>query len=146
MGLNTGLLTQGTSFKISEDDGVTFINLGCVTDWSIETSDRPEVDTTCTTDTSKSFKFGLKDDGTLSVTCFYAPEGAGMALVEASYASNDPFDFEVEYSNTAGTSGTIKRFKGYVTSISESGAKDDVINLSLNIKISGAVTKLAPVA
>lgn len=145
MGLDTGILTQGTEFRISDDEGVNFTPLGCVTDWSIDTSDRPEIDTTCTSDSSKSFKFGLKDDGTLSTTVFYDPEGDGLAIVEASYASNDAFTFQVEYSNTAGTSGTIKTFKGFVIGMSESGSKDDVVSLSINIKISGGITKSAPV-
>ena len=143
MSITSGMLTQGTDFRISDDD-VTFISLGCVESWDLTTADRPEIDTTCLTDTSKSFKFGLKDNGTLSVELIFDVDGAGQALLEESYASDEPFYFEVEYSDSLGITGTIKSFQGYVTSIGETGAKDDVIRQSVSIKISGDIATAAP--
>jgi len=145
MGVNTGINTQGTDFRIS-DDGISYITLGCVESWTQDAPARAEIDTTCLMDTVKSYKFGLQDSGTLSVDTIYAPDGAGQALLEASYASNDPYYFEVEYSDTAGVTGTIKTFQGYVVSYNESGSKDDVVRLSLSIKISGEITQEAPTA
>lgn len=139
------LLTQGTKFRISADD-ITFTDLGCVTGWSLETGDRAEIDTTCLTSVAKRFKFGLKDFGTLSVDTNYEIAGAGQLIVEDSYASDVPFYFEVEYSDSLGTSGTIKSFQGYVTSYSETGALDGVVTLSMSIKIDGEITKAVPVA
>lgn len=143
MAADSGIVTQGTDFRMSED-GVTYESIGCIESWDLSTSDRPEIDTTCLTDTSKSFRFGLKDNGTLSLEIMMDLEGTGQALLEASYSSSEPYYFEVEYSNNAGTTGTIKAFQGYVTNMSETGAKDDVIKQSVTIKLSGDVVKTAP--
>jgi len=143
MGINSGMLTQGTDFKISVD-GVSYTSIGCVESWDLSVADRPEIDTTCLTDTSKSFKFGLKDSGTLAVEIIYDIDGPGQVLMEASYASDSAYFFEVEYSDNAGTTGSVKSFKGFVIGLGEAGAKDDVIRQSVNIKISGDVTTVAP--
>lgn len=143
MAADTGLVTQGTDFRISED-GVTYTSFGCVESWTLDTAGRNEIDTTCLLDTSKSFKFGLKDNGTVACEMFYAPDGEGQVLLEASYASADPYYFEIEYSDNAGTTGTVKSFQGYVTSYSQNGSKDDVVRQSVSIKLSGDVTTEAP--
>ena len=143
MATDTGLVTQGTDFRISDDD-VTYVSFGCVESWDLSTAGRNEIDTTCLLDTSKTFKFGLKDNGTVTCEMFYAPDGAGQVLLEASYASSTPYYFEIEYSDNAGTTGTIKSFQGYVTNYSQNGAKDDVVKQSVSIKLSGDVTTAAP--
>ncbi len=143
MAVDTGLVTQGTDFRISAD-GTAFTSFGCVESWSLDTPGRAEIDTTCLKDTSKSYKFGLKDSGTLSVETFYDVDGAGNTLLEASYASEDPYHFEIEYSDTGGTTGTVKSFEGYVTGYSQSGAKDDVVKLSVTIKVTGDITTAVP--
>lgn len=143
MAVESGLVTQGTDFRISVD-GVSYTSLGCVESWDLSTSDRAEIDTTCLKDTSKTFKFGLKDSGTLGLELMYNIDGAGQVLLEASYASPDAYFFEVEYSNSAGTTGTIKSFSGYVINLSETGGKDDVIKQSVTIKVSGEITAAAP--
>lgn len=139
MATNSGIVTQGTDFRISTD-GTVFESVGCVESWDLSTADRAEIDTTCLKDTSKSFKFGLKDSGTLSLETMYNIGGAGQALLEASYASPDAYSFEVEYSDNAGVSGTVKSFSGYVINLSQTGGKDDVIKQSVTIKISGDIT------
>lgn len=143
MAAETGLVTQGTDFRIS-DDGVTYTSFGCVESWSLDTAGRNEIDTTCLLDSAKSFKYGLKDNGTVTCEMFYAPAGEGQVLLEASYSSDTPFYFEIEYSDTGGTTGTIKSFQGYVTTYSQNGAKDDVVRQSVSIKLSGDVTTAVP--
>ncbi len=145
MAVDSGMLTQGTSFRISDDD-ITFVELGCVESWTVDSPARAEIDTTCLLDTSKSYKFGLKDSGTLNVDIIYDVDGAGQALLEASYASDTPYHFEIEYSDNGGTTGTIKSFSGNVISLSENGAKDDVVRSSVSIKISGDITSAVPTA
>jgi len=138
-----GMITQGTDFRIS-DDGVTYTSLGCVESWALEQPERAEIDTTCLMSTSKDFMFGLKDSGTLSVELIYSVDGAGQVILQDSYASPDAYFFEVEYSDNAGSTGTVKSFKGFVTSMSQSGGKDDVVRQSVTIKITGDVTTVAP--
>ena len=135
---------QGTIISISAD-GTTWTPVGCITGWDLSASARAEIDTTCLVDTSKSFKFGLKDNGTLSIDYFYDPEGAGQKLMEASYGSDTAYHFQIEYPNLGtGGKGTIKVFEGYVIELSETGAVDEVLTASASIKISGDVTQTPP--
>ena len=143
MAVDSGMVTQGTAFRISID-GVAYTQMGCIESWDLASAARPEIDTTCLLDTAKTFKFGLKDNGTLSVEMIYDVDGAGQVLMEASYASEDAYYFEVEYSDNAGTTGSIKTFQGFVIGLGETGAKDDVIRQSVSIKISGDVTTAVP--
>ncbi len=140
-----GMITQQTQFRIS-DDGVTYEDLGCVQDWTLDKDARAEIDTTCLSSTEREFMFGLGGAGSLSVSMAYDVDGAGQALLEASYASDDAYYFEIEYSDTAGTSGTVKTFQGFVTALSESGAIDDVVQATASIKLTGAITVTAPIA
>jgi len=144
MAASSGINAQGTQFGISVD-GVSYTPLGCVKSWDWSKPSRAEIDTTCVLDTAKSFRFGLKDNGTISVETFY-DRGAGIVLAEASYSSDTPYHFQVEYSDTAGVSGTVKEFQGYVISMSESGGVDDVVNMSMEIRLSGDITETAPSA
>ncbi len=137
------LLFTGMEFGISVD-GVSYTPVGCVTGYSLDGAARSEIDTTCSTSTSKEFVFGLRDNGTLSLDIAYDPEGTGNALVKDSYASDVPYYFEVEYANSAGTSGTVKTFVGYVVAIGENGTVDDKISGTIEIKVTGDITQIAP--
>lgn len=135
----SGIITQGTTFQISSD-GVTFEDLGCIQSFTNNAPARAEIDTTCMTDDTKTFKFGIKDNGTISVELLYNPSSAGQALVEGSYNSNDAYKFKIEYNNSLGTNGTIKEFDGFVMSVSQDSQIDDVVRQSVEIKVSGAIT------
>jgi len=135
-----GILFQGMNFEISAD-GVTYTSVGCVTGYSLDGSARAEIETTCNSSTAKEYVFGLRDFGALSLDVNYDPDGAGLAIVEASYASDTPYHHRITYSNTGGTSGTLKDFEGTVMNISENGSLDDKIAGTFEIKVSGAITK-----
>ena len=141
------LNSQGTTLEISED-GATYESIGCIQTFSIEQPDREQIDVTCLTSTSKEYKFGLRDSGTLAIEMQYDPEGSGQGLLEASYASDEAYHFRIEYTNApdATGTGTIKEFQGFVIGISESGGVDDVQTESVNIKISGDITVTPPAA
>lgn len=138
MATDTGIVTQGTSIQISADD-ITFAELGCIQSWSLDSPSRPEIDTTCLLSTSKTFKFGLKDNGTVTTELLYEAGGAGQLVLEASYESNTPYYFSIEYTDGTIGDGTIKTFTGYVISISQSGNQDDVVRQSVQIKIDGDI-------
>ena len=137
------ILTQGMKFQISSD-GTTYTDIGCISDFGWDNPDRAQIDTTCFSSDSKEFAFGLRDNGTVTLGYRYDPEGAGQELLEESYASDDSYRFKIEYSNTAGATGTVKEFNGYVTSMSQDGALDDIVNGSVTIKITGAITSTPP--
>ena len=142
MATDTGILTQGTLFEVSNDEGVTYIPFGCVTSFTLTSGTRTEIPTTCLTDTTKTFKFGLQDAGTLSVDTYSDLEGAGTVDLENSYESDIAYDFKISYSNDNEGAGTptIKEFQGYVISFSENGTEDSILTTSWEIKISGTVS------
>lgn len=130
-------LFQGMDFEISADN-VTYTAVGCVTGYSLDGGGRSEIDTTCNTSTSKEFAFGLKDNGTLSLDINYEPTGAGLALAEASYASDTAYYFRITYTDVG---GTTKTFQGFVMNLSDNGALDDKISGTIEIRVSGDITK-----
>ena len=138
---------QEMTFEISAD-GVTYTSIGCVTNYSLDGAGRTEIDVTCNDSTSKEYMFGLRDFGSLSLDINYDPDGAGLAIAEASYASDDNYHFRLVYANqitpTTG-SGTIKDFEGAVMNISDSGAIDDKISGTIEVKVSGDITKTSAV-
>lgn len=131
-----GIIVQGTTFKIS-DDNVTFEDLGCVQSFNISGGGRTEIDTTCIGSTSKEFKLGLKDNGTVSVEILYNASSAGQALVDSSYDSNDAYYFEVVYTDT---STITKTFQGFVMNQSLDNSVDEVVRQTIEIKITGEIT------
>ena len=139
---------QGTIISISKKGSTGAMEkIGCITGWSLDAADRATIDTTCTTDTSKTFMFGLRDNGTLNVDLFWDETSPGWVLVEESYGSNDEYEFQIEYSNKkqpAGAKGTVKTFAGQVVSFSEKGGVDEVITSTVSIKLTGDVASVAP--
>lgn len=134
MATNTGILTQGTTIGISVD-GVAYTSIGCITSFEIERGERSEIDTTCLTDTLKTSKRGIKEQDTLSLEMYF-DRGAGLTMVEASFASNNDYYFEIVTSD-----GSTTTFTGYVmTAPSQSGEIDGVITSSLSVKITSVLT------
>ncbi len=138
-----GIITQGTSFGISVD-GVTYTEIGVIQNFTQSTAARNEIDTTGLLDDSKTFKFGLKDNGTFSIELLLDLGSVAQGLLDDSYSSNDAFFFEIEYSDiiTPVTgNGTTKTFQGYVTSLSVDTQSDEVLRQSVEIKISGDIVE-----
>lgn len=126
-------LTQGIIISIEDKEATpAFHTIGCITDFSLDVADRSEIDVTCITDTAKKFEFGLPDYGTLSLGTNYDIDGAGQALIEASYEDKDSYNFKIEYADGA---NTVKSFSGFVTSYGETGSVDGIITGSINIKL-----------
>ena len=137
---------QGTIVSISED-GETYQQIGCLLGYDRAGASRNDIDITCADDEAKKFLPGLKDNGTLSIDLNYEPESAGWAMVLDSEDSNENYHFKIEMSNKpdeAGT-GSLREFQGYVNTTSDSGAVDDKVSANVDIKITGAITRTAPV-
>ena len=139
------MIAQGIVLSISQD-GTVYEPIGCIQTFSLEQPERAEIDVTCLTSTSKEYKFGLRDSGTLSIDLQYEPQSAGQLLLESSYASDDAYSFKIEYTDAPDETGTptIKEFQGFVTSISESGALDDIVSESTTIRLTGDITTTPP--
>ena len=138
------MLAQETIISISED-GTAWTPIGCITSYSIEQSERNEIETTCLSATEKTFKLGLRDPGTMSLDLEYEQDSTGQGMLEDSYASDDSYHFKIEYNNapSGGTPGE-KTFEGYVSALSETGSVDDLITESVSIRVTGNVTNTDP--
>lgn len=134
MAVGTGILTTGTTIGISVD-GVAYTQIGCITKFAIERGERSEIDTTCLTDTIKSSRRGIQEQDSLTLDMYF-DRGAGLTLVEASFASDTDYFFEIVTSD-----GSTSTFQGYVTSPPNQDAEiDGVISSSLGVKITTAIT------
>ncbi len=136
---------QGTVISIGAESA-NLTPIGCIVGYDRTGGDKNEIDATCSDSLAKEFIFGLIDFGALSVEVNYNPEDSGWGIAEASEASTDEFFFEIAFPNKPDPlgKGTIKTFKGYVTSTSDSGSVDDKLAGTINIKISGPITQVPP--
>ncbi len=137
-----GIITQGTTFGISVD-GVAYSELGVIQSFSLSATARNEIETTGLLDTTKTYEMGLKDSPTISVELLYDPTSAGQVLLDASYSSNTPYKFEIEFSDIITPitgNGTTKTFEGYVMSQNTDSSSDEVLRQSVEIKVSGDIT------
>ena len=137
-----GTKFQGMIFEISADD-ITYTSVGCITNYSLDGAGRTEIDVTCNNSTAKEYMFGLRDFGSLSLDLNYEPDGIGLGIAESSYASDDNYFFRITYANplNATGTGTIKDFEGAVMNISDGGGIDDKVSGTIEVKVSGDITK-----
>ena len=96
------------------------------------------IDTTTLCSTAKEKRMGLADEGQFSFSINFVPGDAGHEALRAARASRAPTDFKLKFSDTPATEW---EFTGFVLSFSVSGAVDAVIEASVTIEITGAITE-----
>jgi len=139
------VLFQGTIISIGKLVD-TLTPIGCLVGYDRTGGDKTEIDSSCSESVAKEFVFGMIDSGSLTCDVNYDPSDSGWAIAEESEASTELYFFSIEFSDKpdeTGT-GTIKTFEGSVTSTSDSGALDDKLSGTINIRISGAITTVPP--
>lgn len=95
-----------------------------------------EIDVTHLKSTAKEFRMGLQDFGTASFDINYLPEDPGQMAARAAKASRALTPFRMTFSD-----GSTAEFSGYVTNSPRSGGVDNVVESSINIRISGDVVE-----
>lgn len=130
----SGIITQGTVVNIEAG------TLGCIQSFSQTTPAKTEIDTTCLTDSVKTFKFGIKDSASISFELLYDPSSTGQAAALVSYNDGTTASFEIIYNDSLGISGTTQTFDGYVISLSQEVSMDEVIRQTIEVKVDGEVT------
>lgn len=103
-------------------------------DWS--DGEGSDIDITNLDDTAKKYLVGLTDPGTFSVELSVDTADAGQSACATAKASGLTKDFKLELPN-----GAVRTFQGIVKSMPESGGVDAKVAGSMNIRISGAVTR-----
>jgi len=140
MDANKGILFQGHKIQISDDNGTTWNDIGCMTNFTWDQPERPKIDTTCSSDNTRTYRFGLRDVGSVSFDSFYDPTNPAQQLLEDSYASDDTYKFRIAYSD--GVTG--KEFDGNVTQLGQGGEIDGMITQSVVIGLASDVTDVTP--
>jgi len=133
-----GTLFQGHKISISED-GSTYKEIGCLTNFGLDQPERAKIDTTCSQDTTKTYRFGLRDTGTVTFDTFYESDSEAQGVLEASYKSDENYHFKIAYSD-----GTEKEFEGNVIALSEAGEVDGMITESVTVGLAGEITTTLP--
>lgn len=118
-------------------DGGTLAAVGEVRSFSIEET-RDTIESTVMGDTERTYLAG-QGTSTVSVECYWDSADDGQQDADDSVRSSEKIDFEI-LPNGAGT-GKKYSGEGFVTSKSVNVASDGMVECSLSIQVSGAVTE-----
>ena len=133
---NTVIKSQGTVFKVKDNSGTpAFVAVGNVKSISFSGGDASDIDTTSLTSTTKEYEVGLRDSYTCELSIMYNSEDVGQIELEEMYASGDAREFQVTLSNA-----DIYTFTGLVKSFPKSFSIDGVVETTVSIRLSGAVS------
>jgi len=125
---------QSATFSIADEIPAAVI-VGGIVSFSGFDGEASDIDITTLASTAKEFRQGLQDFGNFSIELFRDPSDVGQAEMETARAAQATRECVLTLD-----SGDIATFDAYVKSLTSSGAVDDVINGSANLKITGAVT------
>ncbi len=95
----------------------------------------------------KTYKFkGSYNEGAISLQLGQDIDDTGQDNIRTALASDDAYNFKIEHSDVADTSGstpTTDTFKGMVMSwVTQIGSVDSIVGASCQIEISGDITRV----
>lgn len=96
------------------------------------------IDVTDLQSVAKEKRMGLPDEGQLSLTINYIPDNAVHMGLRADRAARTSVDFRIYFTDTL---GTVWDFSAFVTGFSVSGAVDGVVEATVTLEITGAITE-----
>ena len=134
------IAAQGSLVEV-QDAANAFQLVGCVTSIDISGAEAPEIDTTCLADAAKSFRLGLKDNGTMTLEVQWDPTDVGQARLQTLFDA-DPIpveQFRVTL-NTPDTNADTLTFDGLVSGFDKTAGIDAVWTATITVRITGAVT------
>jgi len=99
-----------------------------------------EIDVTDLSSTSKEFKRGLTDNGSVSTTIMFIPKNVQHAQLRADFDSATEIarNYRLTFTDSPATLWT---FSAYVASFSTSNAIDGVTTASISLRIKGGITE-----
>lgn len=138
---DNSVVTQGTDLKLGDGNTVpgpeAFTSIEGVTSINGFGTTRSEIDTTTLKAASKTFKLGLKDNGTLQIELNHDPADALHQDLKDLNDSGDSANFELVMADAG--AGTYA-FTGYVSQWALRADVDNVYKTQLSVRISGDVT------
>lgn len=130
--------TQGTKLYISATGSPpSYSQIPDVTNIpSFGSSERPQIDVSNMDSTSREFRFGLSDTGSVDFEINFVPDNIVHAEIETAAEANTQKQLKVELSD-----GTTYEGNGYFTSFAKSAEVDNVYKASCSFKWSAAPVK-----
>ena len=128
--------TQGTTLEVHNSSGV-FISVGEVTDITGPGGQAAEIDTTNLSSTAKEYNIGLKDEGQVTLELNYDPSDTGQDRLIALYDAQTSDTFKITLQDSGSETWT---FDAYVMGRPITINRDDVVKMSITLRITGAVT------
>lgn len=130
--------TKGTLFKRGDGGGPeTFTNIGQVVGFTGPDGEAADIDTTDLDSVAKEFEVGLPEEGNISMNINIDPANAEHSGLRTDRDAGTLRNFQIVLPD-AGT--TTLSFAAYVKSYSLDAQPDDIFRLTVNLRISGAVT------
>lgn len=116
----------------------TYTAIGNIVNFSeFESGSAAEKEVTNLSSTAKEFRLGLVDNGSFSMSIHHNNADAGQAAAQARRIDGVAVNMKVIL--PSGTTPTAA-FSGLIKKFSKSGAVDDVVNGSIDVRVNGAVT------
>jgi hypothetical protein len=117
-----------------------------VTEFTLPSISRPEVDATHLRSTSREYLAGLRDNTEFSFTVNYLPGDPGQRLLRASAASPSTQTMQVVLPDDPDTSDPYEtwEFQALITGFEPTGSVDEVMRAEATMRVSGDVTHAPP--
>lgn len=128
---------QGTKIDISDDLGVTYVQIKGLTSIDGPDGEASDIEVTTLDSTAKEYLTGLPDEGNMSLAGYHYSADPGQVMARAAKASRISHDFRITYSD-----GEAYTFKGGVKSAGRTAGVDAAVEATYSIKINGPVTKV----
>lgn len=137
--MSNAVATQNTTIAIGNGASPeSFITIGEVKSIDGPGGGASVVDVTHLSSTRREKRKGIPDGGQVSITANRVFGNAGQVEMIDAEASAEPFNFKITYPNTE----TVT-FSAMVMEFRESSAVDGVIELSMTLEVTGAITRSA---
>lgn len=136
---SSALETQGLVLK--KGDGASpevFTAVPEIVDISGPDGSAPEIDATDLSSTSKEYKIGLKDNGSVTFNMHYIPANTTHAALRTAWSNRTLTNFQMLFTDSPQTQWS---FAAYVQNFSMSASTDDTIKASVTLRISGDITE-----
>lgn len=144
--------TQGTYIYFIDPADESLVTVGCPINPSFSASTTDQIETTCITDTTRTYIAGLQSPGTFSFTIRYDADEASHARIQDLQTAGTTVLWAIGLSDgtaapTVDTGGTFdlptsrswRRFSGFITEYSENYADNSVVEGQVSVQVSGAV-------
>ena len=133
----TPIPTQGTKFEIMDNATTPALQvIGGIQNISgFESGQANTIDTTTLASTAKEKILGLVDNGSFTIDGVWDTTDVGQTELEEMRIAGDTRQMKITLSNAV-----TKTFNCLVSSGDKSGGVDDVMKVTFNIEINGAVT------